>query len=326
MGAGMVNQPALVERAFSCSQILSAILAVAATQQTSEITVAHDPQQLIASAVHSHIAACLSPAAANRVGLPAPSPMVGKYTDPATRRSYLKHPRTSVGDFYTARTHRGILRGIRSNPSAAFSRHTKGVQHTLHHDIKHMLRHYVDINNEMVFSTPSEPYKMPPYPKLNGQFDPAFNFEPRLDEDTRELHIPGTFEWSTQHIHDGPQSALHHRGGDKVTQYFSEKKRIQLGWDKPYLDAGQKHRLKQLRRGFAKFFDLTTWRKEGVDADLYERAYQEHLGPWISKRTKKQIAAAIAKNDPVKLEEARRKSMEGDMLDAKADQIDPHVL
>nr|QYF50210.1 MAG: polyprotein [Hainan deltaflexi-like virus] len=76
MGPMMLTE-ARVESCWAESQILSAILTVASVAQTPYITQAVDVDGLVASAVLSHMSRRLSRAAATRLGLPAPNPVIG---------------------------------------------------------------------------------------------------------------------------------------------------------------------------------------------------------------------------------------------------------
>jgi hypothetical protein len=119
-----------------------------------------------------------------------------------------------------------------------------------------------------------------------------------LDDVLRETHLPeNQFELTFQHIQDGAPDALHHTRADKVTDILGQRKRIRVGkHDTPWSRTDEK-RLKSLRRGFGKFFDLESWQSEPVNPPLMEQCEREKLASWASKRTKKTLQQSIDKQD-----------------------------
>nr|QOE77942.2 polyprotein [Sclerotinia sclerotiorum deltaflexivirus 3] len=295
MGAGMSVNPTLVETTYGNSQLLSAIMCVAATNQTAEITQQHDPDRLIARAVQAHLASSLSPACRANLGLPVATPVVGKYTNETVRSSWLTtEDNYAVGDYYTARTHRSATGNSRTSRSAAFSRHDLK-QYSHNYDLGQTLRHVTIFNNGLNVQAEGTGYTMPPAPILTIQHDPKENYDKPMNEATREILGEG-LETSHQHIHDGPQAMLHHNGQDKVTQKASEEKRIRRGHDAYVLTSVEKKKLQQLRRGFAKFFDVQAWQHENMHIPTFASASTDYLAPWVSKRTRKAIDRSIARD------------------------------
>jgi len=295
MGATMGSSPRLVESLYGKSQILSAILAVASRNQCAEITAANDPDHLIARAVHNHLARNLSAAACAQLGLPVATPIVGAL--PARFRSvWLETPRNDGGDYYTARTTRGTL--TKPTTSApAFSSHKDPLLHSHHESIREMLRLYVPVTNDMNLRPDGTGYKLPMLPDVQGEFDPIFNHDTFVDPDVREKVAPGTELVTAQHVEDGPNAVLRHHASDKATQIISERKRIVLGKDSSDLSSLDKARLKQLKRGFAKFFDVDSWNSAPFDEALFDQCSRDFLSPWVSKRTLAGIANSVRKDN-----------------------------
>jgi hypothetical protein len=295
LGASMSQNPTLVETTYGNSQILSAILCVAAANQTAEITVAHDPDRLVARAVHNHLASCLSANARANLGLPVATPIVGKQVSEQLRSDWLcEDDNYAVGDYYTARAYRSANSKSRTSAGAAFSRHQLK-QHSHDYDLGHALRHVAIYHNDLNVLAPGTDYTLPPPPILNSKHDPINNFDREMDDAAREITYMEV-DTSFQHIHDGPHAMLHHNGQDRVTQRISEKKRIRVGKDAYTLTSVEKKKLQQMKRGFSKFFNLTTWNDEKMHAPTFASACQDFLAPWVSKRTRKAIDRSLARN------------------------------
>lgn len=282
--------------AYGKSQILSAILAAAATANTAEVTTAVDPQGLVRDAVYSHFARCLSPAACARLGLPAPNPIVAGWgVDEYNRAGYLEQDRDFFfGDFWTPRSHRAESLGV-SVRRPAFSRHAEQL-HSAPVNVAHTLRHIAAIPNDAELDPVRTDYHLPPKPNFTVAPDPGLNFTKFQAEERREIVLPN-FNSTTQHIVDGPQASLWHKRQDQVTVRLSEQKRIRVGYDHAGLSRDERSRLRQLQSGFKKFFDVAAWNHQRFDPVAFDSATRRALGPWISKRTKRQIQASVAKCD-----------------------------
>jgi len=277
--------PGLNEPFYGRSNIASALLAVAAQSQCSVITPARDPMRLVARSVQAHMSRCLSPAAAAYVGLPVATPLVGSRVNSRHKAEWLDSPRDSfLGDYWTARSHRAQFKGFASASSPAFSRHSSQVSDPAS-GVSDLLRHYASIPNDAKLHSDDGGYVMPSAPVISAQADPALNHGRMRDPDFREV-IRGTNS-TMQHVEDGPHEILHHTRADRLTASISEQKRINVGVDWGHLSSGEQRRLKQLKRGFGKFFSVPAWNEQGWNANLFERCASEAYAPWCGKRTKK---------------------------------------
>jgi len=294
LGSNSPRSSQLVESLYGKSQILSAMLAVAARNQTAVLTAQDDPDHLIARAVHNHLARNLSPAACATLGLPVASPIVG-YVKEQYRSQWLITERTDVGDFYTARTKRGAMTKATTN-RPAFSKDVPRVEHRAD-AIRELLQLYTPVPNDSRIEANSTDYQLPPPVGFEGEFDPIFSHDEPVNVETREKCAPGTRMYTQQHVHDGPNAILRHHASDKATQLISEAKRIVIGQDTESLNSSEKARLKQLKRGFGKFFDVDSWNSAPLDSGLMEQAACEFLGPWVSKRTIRGIKTSLSKDD-----------------------------
>jgi hypothetical protein len=77
---------------------------------------------------------------------------------------------------------------------------------------------------------------------------------------------------------------------------MSERKRIRVGVSPTTLSQSDRERLRQLKRGFATFFDVPAWNGQGWDSAAADRAVREAYAPWVSKRSKRGIRRAVDKN------------------------------
>jgi len=284
-----INQPL-----YGRANIASALVAVTAQSACAVLDVTKDPLQIIARSVQAHIARSISPAAAARLGLPAASPVVGRSVDATSRYDWLERPRDSLGDFWTARSQRA-LNGPRYTGPAAFDRYSAKLINTEVADAPHMLRHFAAIPNDAVLHVPATDYKLPAHPKLTLAPDPALNFDHFVDAESREITAPNTNQ-TWQHVHDGPNAVLSHKRSDKMTAKISEAKRIHVGVDHAQLSTAECQRLRQLKKGFAKFFNVADWNEQAWDGQLFEQSTREAYASWVSKRSKKGIARSVAKN------------------------------
>jgi len=290
----MTQGKGINEAFYGRSNIASALLAVVAQQQCSVLTANVDPMRLVARAVQAHMARSLSPAACLSVGLPRASPLVGANVSASIRQDWLDSPRDSaLGDYWTARSHRATLKGYKSAPGPAFSRHSHAPAN-LATDVRDSLKHFVSLPNDSVLHTQSTGYVMPDAPVLTLQPDPALFHSGMRDPDFREV-VRGTNS-TMQHVHDGPHEILHHTRADRLTASISEQKRINVGVDWGHLSLGEARRLKQLKRGFGKFFNVSAWNEQSWSPNLFEHCSTEAYSPWVGKRTKAQIARSLAKN------------------------------
>nr|UVF62076.1 MAG: RNA-dependent RNA polymerase [Agrostis stolonifera deltaflexivirus 1] len=284
----------VVEASWAKSQILTALLTVATIRTQPRLTAQSDVDGLIRTAVYSHLARSLSPAACANLGLPAPSPVIGaKGVSAEHRAGWLNNSKRS--DYYTARTHRATL-GVGGAFGSAFSRHTERASHT--DSVAHIVRHFTDLDPEAVLSTESTGYELPDAIPITAQPDPVDDINEPTDDVLRETTIPESpFTTTMQHIHDGPPDALHHTREDKITDILGQRKRIKLGKHEAPWSRADTRRLRQLKRGFSKFFDMDAWCSEPNNPALMELCHREKLASWAGKRTKKQLCESINKQD-----------------------------
>lgn len=290
--------PVLDESFYGRSNIINAMLAVA-VQGSPILDAGADPGQLVARAVQAHLSRKLSAACLAHIGLVAPQPVVGSYGVSARYRAdWLESPRDSLlGDWWTARAHRAQHVGM-SNPGPAFSRHTNKPLDPETAQAPYMLRHYASIPNDaQLHADPGEAEEFPA-PLLTVQPDPIYSHMRPVDADRRERVVRANANTTRQHVHDGPTPLLHHTRHDKLTVSWSEKHRVRVGKDTLKLNAVERGQLKQLKKGFAKFFDVPAWNKQGFDGRLFSKCARKAYSPWVSKRSKKDIARAVAKNNP----------------------------
>jgi hypothetical protein len=286
-----------IEGCWAKSQILSAILTVASMQRKASLTVQDDPQGLIRAAVYSHMASSLSPAAAARLGLPAPNPVVGtRATVRADIRNSWLHTPVPSSDLYTARTHQATFKGFSAAPSAAFSRHSALASHPLQGPVADIVRHFTPVHAGSVLSTESTSYHLPPDQFIDIQEDPVHHINEPADDVLREHAIPDGSATS-QHVPDGSMDALHHRRADRVTDLMGMQKRIRLGTYNGRMTRTDAQRLRQLRRGFAKFFDVDAWNATPFSHGMLEHCESHKLASWASKRTKTALAYSVKKQD-----------------------------
>jgi len=291
----LMNTQAVVETSWAKSQILTALLTVATIRQTPYVTAQMDVDGLVRTAVYSHLARCLSPAACIRLGLPAPSSVIGAtHVSAEHRAGWLNNSKSS--DYYTARTYRAEL-GVRGASGAAFSRHTATVANSAS-PVADIVRHFTDLDPEAVLHTDSTGYQLPEAQPITAQPDPVDDINEPMDDVQRESFLPENEHiLSFQHIADGAPDALHHTRADKVTDIMGQRKRIRIGkHDLPW-SSKDARRLKSLKKGFSKFFDMDSWLAEPENFPLMEQCEAEKLASWASKRTKKTLVASIAKQD-----------------------------
>ena len=285
----------LIESGWAQSPILSALLTLSSIQRTAELTAAVDVDGIVKAAVYSHMARSLSPAACNRLGMPAAQPMVGvrPYVAAPIRQAWLDNP---AGDAITARTYRSMLSGSTTAPSAAFSRHNATVSHASTSPVADVVRHLTAVPNDSILSATPTEYVMPPDPVLTAAVDPAMIIEEPTDDTGREIALPN---WNStlQHVPDGPPGALHHTRADKLTDLLGQEKRIRVGRHDSRWTHSDEVRLRQLKKGFGKFFDLDAWNSEGFNPALLDWCTQTKLTSWASKRTKRALEASVAKQN-----------------------------
>jgi len=295
MGAS-VPTATLIESGWSSSQILTAILTVASVARTPYVTAAADNQYLVKSAVMSHIARSLSPAAAARLGMPAPNPIVGVRSGvSALHRAAWLDVTDKPSEVYTAKTHQARAGLGRTNPSPAFSRHTHAVENSSR-VVADIVKHHTSLPNSAILSTEATAYRLPAVPVLTAQPDPMYDMDPPMDDVQREIVVPGGAS-SFQHIVDGAPDALHHTRADKVTDQAGMNKRIRRGKYDGQWTANDAKRLTQLKRGFRKFFDVGAWNDQPFDDAMMEHCTDAKLASWAAKRTKKALEYSVFKQN-----------------------------
>nr|QYF50214.1 MAG: polyprotein [Xinjiang sediment deltaflexi-like virus 2] len=285
-----------VKSCFARSQILSALLTLASVRQEPVLTAALDVDLVVKSAVYNHMAQCLSAPAAALLGLAPATPIVGanKAVAAAYRSSWL-HTTVESPDTYTARTHRAVM-GVKASRGLAFSRHLTSNTNAPT-TVAYEVRHLTALPGDAVLTTPATNYKLPPVPEMLIQPDPALDVNEPTDDALREVVVEANTNSTFQHIVDGPPDALHHVRADKLTTKLGEEKRIRVGqFSKPWSRKDSK-RLQQLKRGFAKFFDLSKWSQTGFNPDKFDEATRNKLASWASKRTKRTIRSSVAKQN-----------------------------
>nr|QYF50206.1 MAG: polyprotein [Sichuan deltaflexi-like virus 2] len=293
-----INTPGTIETCWSKSQILSSMLAVARIQSTPYLTAAADVDGLIRSAVLSHMSRCLSPAAAQRLGLPAPNPIIGVSRVSADVRASWLNAAVAPSDVYTARTHRARLGYGGGASGKAFSRHTATVSHHSTSPVADIVRHYTPLSSDSILSAPSTGYSLPAPTRITVEPDPVDDINDPTDDVMREAFIEtNPYNSTTQHIHDGAPDALHHTRADKLTDILGKRKRIRVGvHDQPWSSSDER-RLKSLKAGFSKLFDVAAWNNEPFNGPLMEHCERHKLASWASKRTKRALQASVDKQD-----------------------------
>lgn len=287
----------VIQSVWSQSPIFAALLTIASVSRNPRITVASDPTGIVKSAVLSHMSRCISPAAAARLGLPAPSPYVG--TRPGVsgpvRSSWLATEHR-FPDVYTARTHRAVTVPGRSSAGPAFSAHRSPVSHTDAPAVSTIVRHFTSLPADSVLTVPATNYRLPPDPPQDCSPDPAHHINEPTDDALREVVAPNANS-TFQHVPDGAPDTLHHTRADKMTDALGRAKRIRVGSPIPGWSTSQQRRLRQLKRGFNKFFDVDGWNSTPFSPEFLERCNQEKLASWASKRTKTALVYSVAKQN-----------------------------
>jgi hypothetical protein len=291
-----MTKPTAVEAVFSRSQILASLLTLSSVRQEPVLTAALDVDGVIKSAVYDHLAACLSPAAAAALGLGPPNPVVGasRGVDAMYRSAWLETHALSP-DTYTARTHRARFLP-RSNPSPAFSAH-RSTQVNAVTDVAFEVRHHTSLAGDSVLTVPSTDYRLPPKPVMEIQPDASLDINEPTDDALREVVVVENTNSTAQHIVDGPPDALHHTRADKLTTRLGEQKRIRVGQHPGSWTSSDERRLRQLKKGFAKFFDMDKWNRIGFDPARFDDATRHRLASWASKRTGNAVRQSIAKQN-----------------------------
>lgn len=297
LGETQLSSATVDEGPFAASNILSAIMAVAARSQTYRINVAADPDRLIARAVQSHLARSIGPIAATRLGLARPGPPIGHYVSAQYRASWLTQPRHPLKDLYTARTHRSVLTLRKpTHGKAAFDKDYSLYAHK-RDAVRHLLRLYVPVTLETKLVPESTTYKLPSYPSIGILHDPAnFIFEPDHGEGREQL-LDDTQLQTHAHVQDSFPGPQHHLGRDKALMEISIRKRIKTGEDTPHFSKRDRTIGKKMLRGLRKFVDTGSLFSETFDEDLFYLCCEEYLGAWAGKRTRSGIAASVAKDD-----------------------------
>lgn len=284
-----------VAACFARSQILSSLLTLASLRQEPVLTAALDVDMVVKSAVYNHMARCLSPQAAARLGLAAPTPIVGARGVSAQYRAPWLTQYADSPDTYTARTHRATM-GVKTSRSPAFSRHLSRHVNTPV-SVAYEVRHLTSLPGDAALTVAPTTYVLPPVPEMQVLPDPALDVNEPTDDTLREVVVEANCNATFQHIVDGPPDALHHVRADKLTTKMGEEKRIRVGkHDKPWSRNDEK-RLRQLKKGFGKFFDLDKWSKTGFNPAKFEEAERTKLASWASKRTKATVRASVAKQN-----------------------------
>jgi hypothetical protein len=296
LSPGLLNPSTVDEPPFAASPILSAILAVSARSQCYRITAAADPDRLVARAIQSHLARSIGATAATRLGLAAPSPIVGRYVQPTYRHAWLAMHRTAMGDHYTARSYRAKMELGKTRGAPAFSHHKPTYQHRRSR-IAHLLRHYHAVTAETTLEVPATNYTLPQYPAILAQPDPADFILPTGDEALKEYNLPGTPFTTQVAIHDGPLAIQHHFGRDPVLKHISEKKRIKIGKDDPRFTPRDHAIAAKMLSGLDTFFNVSTARAEPFNEALFEQCANAALAPWVSKRTTAAIEKSVEKDE-----------------------------
>jgi hypothetical protein len=295
MGPSMKKDTS-IESCFSSSQILTAMLALASVRQQPVLTAAVDVDGIVRSAVLSHLARCLSPRAAARLGLGAPNPVVGasRGVSAQYRQPWLATPTVSP-DLYTARTHRAQMTQS-AGVGPAFSAHRPQYQNNPV-DVAHEIRHLAAMPGDASLVVASTSYALPPIPVMEVQPDPALDVNEPTDDALREVVVHANANATFQHIVDGPPDALHHVRADRLTTKLGEEKRIRVGRHTAPWTRADGLRLHQLKRGFRKAFDVNKWQRLGFNPALFEEAERTKIASWASKRTGRAIQASVAKQN-----------------------------
>lgn len=294
----MMQTTAVIETSWAKSQILTAMLTVATIRQTPYLTAAMDVDGLIRSAVYSHLAKSLSPGACAALGMPAASPTIGTKGVSKVYRSSWLNSKAPANDVYTARTHKAVFGHGGGQGGAAFSRHSAQITNHTTSPVANIVRHFTDLDPEATLHSDSTGYALPDPQPILSQPDPVDDINDPMDDVLRETCLPDNEVFLTsQHIFDGAPDALHHHRGDTVTDILGQRKRIRVGKHNAPWSAADARRLKQLKRGFSKFFDVAKWQSEATDLGLMELCERDKLASWSSKRTKRVLQASIDKQD-----------------------------
>jgi len=281
----------VMDMCYGRSMIFSAIMAVAGYSQSPVVNVNTDPERLVARAVQSHLASCLSPACVRQLGLQAAQPVVAGeipnrepvFEAMAALRSHPEAASLSVRSLMPGRSRR-------TKPRRAKAEGTRLEK------AAHAVRHYVPITQETRVSAPPSTYQLPEFvPPDEIVFDPVHEHLDWLVEPDAELSHSGHQERTAVYDPIGPKHAQHHGAKDESLLWYSLKRRVA---PKPHqrrtLDESGRIRLRQLKAGYAKFMPTEP---VPFNDELMDDCVAQALSPWFSGKTAAGIEAAVERWD-----------------------------
>ncbi|MGL6759419.1 hypothetical protein, partial [Salmonella sp. NW1202] len=281
----------IMDTVYGRSAIFSALLAVGGRSQTPIINERSDPERLVARAVQSHLAACLSPACCALLGLAPPSPVV-------------------AGEIPNKPEVFAAMDELRSHPDAASisvrtlmqtrSKRTKPRQPrqegTRREKVAHAVRHYVPICQDTRVSEKPSTYSLPTFePPKEICFDPVNLHSDWVVNPDNELSHSAHQEPTAVFDPLGPRHAQHHSTNDESLFWYSLKRRVAPKPDqRRTLDESGRIRLRQLKQGYAKF--MPTEQLQFNDA-LMDDCVVDALAPWFAGKTVSAIQQAVSRWD-----------------------------
>nr|AQM49933.1 replicase [Agaricus bisporus virus 9] len=291
------TQSTLQPTSYGCSQILDALLAVAAYKQTAIITPQVDTDGLIKRAVHSHLARTLSPRAAASIALPPPLPHVAGIGPPPRANGFP----TSAPSYAPALFIRPLF-----TPAAAFDHRPQGSHgfnrsfavgqrgHSHRQElVTDMLRHHWPVTNDQVLRPAPRDPEVPPAPRLSAAPDAKHIHFDEPTPESRERCPTG--HAATFQVHEGTATeTLKHSRRDLVTDHWSTTKRIRIGKETGKLSKADHRRLAQLITGFRKFFAI---RARSVGQHAFDEAVTTSLRSWVSGKSLKELQRQVDASD-----------------------------
>jgi hypothetical protein len=291
MSPAAQNMSMLQDPSYGCSKIVSAMLAVAATEGTSVINEVSDYNEIVKRALQDHLASSLSPAAVALLGLPAPQPVVAGFSrqDDRAWEAVQAHRAIARNHAAAPRTYLPSLTPFEVRPYAPQLRHSHRKDFA-----KHAVRHYLPIASDTRVSASPTAY-VPPHRRTQRVLvDPVDAFD-RLPRSADDEAVASDFIEPTA-VRDplGPREAQHHRGTDQALFQKSIPDRCPPRRDDPELTAADRLRLNQLIGGFRKSVDIGPERCD-INELLLEDCLVRCAESWFAGKSKAQIQAAVGK-------------------------------
>jgi len=294
IGEDPVNSPLLVSPTYGASRILSAILAVASHHNTAYIDHRTDTDQIIARAVHSHLARSLSPAACRQLGLAAPLPNVAGLKHRTAEWTLSPSEELMALDLHPLLTREAIYRTTNPVPDTrpAFSaiRPDRTGPDPRLDFVQHAVRHYYPVANDGVVRHDPSVDVAPDPVAPDVPFDPVLLHEDLAPVELREHRVNGILPATAQFDEHAAEGIPKHRRTDPATFNWALNRRIKIGPHSGKLNGTDRLRVNQLREGFAKFFDV---KKKAFSQMRFEEAGAMALKSWAGGKTAAEIQRSL---------------------------------